>query len=215
MVSSIPNHRIRSGIRARPGMARLIWTGPSISASPTRLSPASSARTAPTSDAEEQPQPGALGGDGEVFLQPAVGDQLTGGGHHGPGFGQDPGVQQAGCRAGGPEQQQRRRAQQPGEPPSSSGSQPFAGGPDIVAAGEGRVLVGFDGGAFQYGGGAHGVPALAAAAKARAGDRLEAGVVEVRGLQVRLLLFPGQQVDGLLVPVDGLGPGRGDVPPAG
>ncbi len=46
--SPIPSHRISSGISARLGMARLTCTGPSITASPTRLSPETSASASPT-----------------------------------------------------------------------------------------------------------------------------------------------------------------------
>ena len=191
MVSSIPNHRMSSGIRARAGMARLICTGPSMSASPARLSPETQGQDGADDDAEDQPQPGALGGDGEVVLEPAVGDQLAGGGHHGPGRGEDTGVEQPRCRAGCPEQQQRRGAQRQASRRRRPGPSRRPVGRTSARPAQCRVLVGCDGGALAPRLRRSCATCLAGRGERRAADGFVAGVVEVRGHKLGLLLSPG------------------------
>ncbi len=54
--SPMPNHATNSGIRASVGIDRLIWMGPSMSASPTRKSPETTARTTPASTPRVRPR---------------------------------------------------------------------------------------------------------------------------------------------------------------
>ena len=77
--SPMPSHRISSGISASVGIARLIWTGPSISASPTRLRPETQRQDGADDDAEaeaERPR-----GPRRSAGRPAAGrlDQVAGG----------------------------------------------------------------------------------------------------------------------------------------
>ena len=91
-------------------MARLIWIGPSRSASPSRRQPGDQRRarcrcTMPKARPSDRP---GWAETSEVLLQPAVGDQVAGGGDDGPGRRQGPRVEAAGGRADDPERQQQR-----------------------------------------------------------------------------------------------------------
>ena len=78
--SPMPSQRISSGISASDGIARLIWIGPSRSASPERVRPGEQRQDdADARCRRPRPRTARCGRDVQRFvLQPAVGDQVAG-----------------------------------------------------------------------------------------------------------------------------------------
>ncbi len=127
MPSPIPNHRIKSGISASVGMARLIWIGPSISASPMRDRPAMTARAVPMTRPMLRPSSARVADVTEVVLQAALGDQPSEGLDDRPGRRENARINPPQCRSGNPGQHQQCRTDLQSEGYLASGAEPAAG----------------------------------------------------------------------------------------
>lgn len=80
----------------------------------------------PGQHAEHQAKEGALGGDGEVRLEPALGDEVASGARDDPRSGQVARVDQPRTRACRPYGEQQERAERPAVGDGPSGSEPLA-----------------------------------------------------------------------------------------